>query len=335
LQKKILNILLLISVVLLITNILLNIFIDDEEPVVKKGLYGFEIEAKFQIVLQDYGIKDEWIDVRQIDDASLDSLKYVYFLKIPTDIAIPELIRDINKKFDLKEITLTSDEEEINGSSIFKIYSEDKLKLQASIRNDGRIRRSGVNISFVVNGIDDLEESELDEILKSPYLFTATIIPDKNASDLIGKINDGQKNYAVLINDDISDEEYELISTASGNQLREIINNIVSNFEDAVRFIIDGSSDIYNSAVFPYLKNEFANNQRELITINNLISLDDESLVQIISKLDFYTINKESTNTIVFVISADNYLKIYDKLNRYIKRGDKIHSLQNYGLTSE
>jgi len=115
--------------------------------------------------LHDFDIGNNWIKKEPINNKEFDSLKYVYKVYIPSDLSAAELIQHINFNFIETQSFFVAEEIKNYGQSSIKIYSENKLKLQAFIQTDKKLVRECAKISMIVDGTKNIEDQELNKIL--------------------------------------------------------------------------------------------------------------------------------------------------------------------------
>ncbi len=271
-RRKIIQILFSAAVVILIIFIIVNKKFPSSTANLKQ-IPAAAIDSIFKKSLKNLGYQDEWIKHVKKPRKSPDSLKFDYSVLVPADLPIPVVIEEINLNTKPDEAKIISDEKKINGEANLKIYSGGFLKFRALFKYDDSIKRKAGEVGLLIDGWDDLSTKEDSVLLSVPENFAAVFVPSKNSKKLIQMIKANHKEYAILLNDDITDLDYKLNPGYSKARLILSIRSITSTFNGAIFFIIDTKSDVYNSSIYPYVKTEFKKRKIRLLPLNSFIQI--------------------------------------------------------------
>jgi hypothetical protein len=323
-KQKFVKYLLAVTVSLLVINIAIESLKKPKKDSAVHELSVIQIETVFFTVLDDYGIETKWITRKKYKSADYDSVKTEYIVKIPADMPVPLIIKNINKVIE-KDITgFVSEEKKIFGTTEIRIYTNEVLKLKATLIPDKEIIRKRNELSFVINDVFDLSEKNFNNFLNFNYLISCTIIPGHDLIIKADSLKDYTKEYAILLNNDITDPKMKLKSDYQKGLLKGSMQNIISNFRDAKTYIIDENSTLYNSPIYNYIRDEFRRQSIFLYPRSELIELNAQENSELISKFKFYCEDTTGVHQKIFFSSFDNFLKIQNEIEKIKKKGNKI-----------
>ncbi len=316
-RTSIIRILLIITIILLGINIIIEKYYDHLKLTSEKGLPSNLINKRFLSALNNYKIDSSWIANKDLSDNENDSLKYYYNVKVPADLPVSLLIKEIINQFDTNEVNIYAADIPTETSVEIKIFSSRFLKLAANIKNNSLLHRQADSIAFLITGIENLNQEELNELMMMPEQFTCILIPSKHAVDLSKQLSQEQKQTAVLLNDDIRELEFKLNTGYSRNRIKNSLKSIRGTFNTASFYIIDERADIYNSEHYEAIKNWFES--EGLFPENEFKEIEFSS-----SENTFTLIKTEQSKETIYIISAYDFLKMSPVFASLRKLGYRI-----------
>ncbi|MEW6005057.1 MAG: hypothetical protein AB1695_07060 [Stygiobacter sp.] len=321
-KKKIVHYLSIIAVILLLLNVVLDLFKKKSFHPNAKELSRAEIENIFWKILDDYGIKANWVTKKKFSQADEDSIFYQFNVLLTEDIPIPLIIKDINNVIRKDISTYVSEEKKIFGDTELRIYSNEFLKLKANFIPDKNLKRDENEISFLIFDAMDLDEENLKSFLLSKLPINAVIVPSEDLSQKADSLSKYSKEYVLILNNDVTDTKMKLSQDFKKEILRASIENILNSFPKNKFVFVDESSTLFNSPIFNYVRDEFRKKNRPLIHMSECIKLN-QSEDEIFSKLKFYledTINKRK----IFYTDFNNFKKVTFMIDKFRKKGGKV-----------
>jgi len=323
-KQKSIKYLLAAAVSLLVINIAIESLKKPKKESAVHELSVLQIETVFFTVLDEYGIETKWISRKKYKSADYDSVKTEYSVKIPADMPVPLIIKNINKVIE-KDITgFVSEEKKIFGTTEIRVYTNEVLKLKATLIPDKEIIRKRNELAFVINNAFDLSDKDFNNFLSVHHPLSCTVVPGNDQILRADSLKDYTKEYAILLNNDISDPKMKLKSDYQKVILRGSMQNIISGFRDAKAYIIEENSTLYNSPIYNYVRDEFNRQSIYLYPSAELIELNGAEDSEIISKFKFYCQDTTGIHQKVFISSLDNFLKIQNEIEKIKKKGNKI-----------
>lgn len=323
-RKEIIIALFSVTIILLVLNIILSkVFKHSVNQIEKIELYSGEIKDRFISGIHNFGIKDDWIDEDKNGIKEGDSLKISFKVKVPKDLPIVLLLNAITNSFQPGEITCFSQETKGNGTTNLFIASGGFEKLKAEFVYNPEIRRTSCSIGFLVYGLNTLDPIMQDQLIKAPELFTAVLVPSKESLEISKRLKTNEKNYAVILNNDINDLDYKLASSYSNERLKLSIRSILGDFSNAVVYLYNGNTGFTAESKFAFINKEFEKRNVRFIDINKFILIDEKAPPLDVSfELIVKEVNENKTDLIF--ISANNYIKIKPLISKYRKIGYKF-----------
>ncbi|MBI9072571.1 MAG: hypothetical protein JEY94_13295 [Melioribacteraceae bacterium] len=322
LKIKVINILAVVFIVLLFANITIETLNDDE--FIMKSFYPTQvkIEMKFNSALNEWGINEEWILTKSLKHP-LDSLYYSYEVKIPLTVPIPFILSSVTEKFLNDETKIICKEKTINGITYLNIYADEIEKLRAEFKYDKNILRESKEAAFLITGFNDLDKPAKEKLLKGIEPFAAIIVPDKGSLIFCNQLNEHNKEYAVLLNDDIEYSRYSLNTDKNGVALKKAVKMLSKDFSKAAVFIIDKNSSVYKSAAFNFIMAEFSKYNKTLYSIERFISLPNRELLEVESLFKFHFENQEISRK-VFYLDCSTFNNLIPLFNKLRKQGHRF-----------
>ena len=314
--------------IFIIALILANVFITSVEkkniPPQKKTTSIIEIDSVFKMVLNDFGFKDEWHKKYKLRDNQKPPLKVKNKVILPKDISTIEFIAELNAYVNFEDVTLNIIEEEINGDSDIEMYAADTLKYWVQLTRDEKLTREKAAFVFLLSNINELNDEQFEQLFFSPFPFGLILTPSTENKKLLDVISRAQKEFSIILSDDIDEEIFKLEPDYSTNRLERSVINIVNLFGGAVNFYVNKNSEIYKSTSYNFVKDEFRKRGKELQFIHSIKKIEAETHEDLKSLFDFYYQSIKKNERKQLLISAADFLKIQNRIKKIVKRGYKI-----------
>lgn len=337
LKKKIVKYLFGFTVLLLIINISVDYFLKSSngEKQNISELTGRQIDSIFIDVLDQYGIEFGWISTKKINVVDEDSISQQYIVKLPSDLPIPLIIRDVHQIIENDITGFVSEEKKMFGTTEIRIYTNELLKLQATLIPDKETIRERNNLSFVISDAIYLGSNDYNELLAVPYKISLMITPSESGAERADSISAYSKEFTLLLNDENQEKMFKLEKGDHKTLLLNSINNLKKNFVNANTFVIDENSQLYRSAIYNFVRDEFKKRGIKLVPLSEFIFLEANNDSELISKFKFHCMDESSRNQKIFYTSFDNFIRIRNELELFRKKGFKIIPLSQLNLSAE
>ncbi len=320
-KKKIAAVLFAAAVIILIANIIADKPGEYVQNPIGKRLSGSEIDSQFIAALKNLGYENSWIKKEKPGKKAPGSLYSYYEVKVPQDLPIAVILSEIQNSFAPDNVKLHSVEEKINGPTRLDIYNAGSAKLRAVFSYDNKIERVAGDIGLLITGIENLNNEEDSIILNSANTFAAVVVPSKKSFEFVMRLRDYRKEYVVILNDDIPDLKYKLRASYTKDMLKKSIRTIIGNYSRAVFFIIDNKSDLYNSSVYSFIKNEFDRRKIKLLNFNNIKIINENGSVPAV--FNSLVLEAKGGKELIY-LSAEDYLAAHNKIVSLRKIGFKF-----------
>lgn len=289
-----------------------------------KELTTHQIDSIFIDVLDQYGIESRWISAKPIKVKDEDSIKKQFTVYLPADLPIPLIIRDVNKVIENEITGFVSEEKKIFGTTEIRIYTNELLKLKATLISDTQTIRERNNLTFIISDATGLNTSDFNQFLLLPYSLCITVVPGDASVSLADSIKKYSKEYIVVLNNEMTEKKYKLESRDQKTLIRNSISNIMKDFNEAKLLAVDESSRLFNSVIYNFVRDEFKKRNKELFPLSQFIFLRANNDNELISKFKFHCMDGSGGNQKTFLISYENFLKIKPELELFKKKGHKI-----------
>ncbi len=321
-KKKLIQVLFAFAVILLIANIILSKIYKLPKPEKLENINSNLINKKFLSAVNDFGLQKDWI--KNLNAKKSTSAAYNYLINVPEDLPIPVILAEIYSAFDQTNVEIKSNEEKLGGRTTLSIFSDDKLILNAQINYKDNLVRNCGSIGLLISDIDKLNNKDIGKLIQFPQSFTALLLPSKLSLSLRDSLLNNRKEYAVLLNDNIHDLDFRLNKSFSKRRLDIVIRTIIGAFPNAVFYVIDDASNLYQSAVYPFIKNEFVKRKIRLIKKSNFIHIDEGNSDEVQTSLKNIVKPTKLGDQKLVLLHADNFEFAKPEILSLIKIGYKF-----------
>ncbi len=319
---KIIVILFSTAVLLLISHLILSRIYSEYSSQSVFHLDDEEINSMFNESLQCFGLKDDWI--KKIKE---DEIDYSYKVKVPNDLPISHIIFDLHHRYHPYGVTVQAEEKKINLQTLVLVLKENHPKLKIEFISDNNLIRTTSTTSLFIYGREknELEFDSLFRIINRDYL--AMLLPAKSSVTFAKWLNNNGFNYAVLLNNDITDLEFRLAKEFPIKRIRMVVRNLVGAFPNALFFIVDEGSDFYSYPTFDSLKAEFHKRKILLLTsdyihfINSNQSDFNKSFINVIKQNEGSTKNK-------IAIDYEGFVSLENEISNLLRTGYRFEKLK-------
>jgi len=319
-KRKIIYALISFSLLLIIGNIILEKYYYDDTVIVQE-ISRDEIEEKFLTALDNYGIIQEWVTRSTSKKNLSDSLEYIYEIKFPSEISIASFIKDVNANIVDQSVEIESIEQRNLSNSEIKIYSNKILKLVAKLIHNRKIKREYAEYRFIVKIDDQINDEMFNELSKLYLNYAIAFIPSEFSSEVQEKL---ERDYIVLLNDEIDDSQFILDEDYSKQRLVNVIKEIIITYGRKTIYLIDETSILYNSKIYSLIKEEFEKRGIKILSLNSITQLKAESEKQLQSLFRFYTTSLKGKKGKTFFIRYNDFLLLTPLIEKQLKMGDKV-----------
>jgi hypothetical protein len=326
-KQKLISILFTAAVILLVLNVAVDRINKPKKVNPVSELTSSKIEIDFFTILEEYGIEPKWVKRKKSKSDLYDSVKIEYEVKVPFDVPVPLIIKEINSKFE-KDITgFVANEKKFFGKTEMRIYTNEVLKLKATLIPDKSIVQRKNNLSFIINDAFNLGDKDFSDFLKIPYPLSCIVIPGKEVIFKADSLKDYSKEYVIMLNDDIQESKMKLKPEFTQEILNQAAGNISSAFKDAKAYIVDENSVIYKSKIFNYVKNKFKDLQINLYPKSKFLQIAGKDSTELHRNFEKLSGDTNTTSNKIFFITFDDFNRIEKKIADLRKRGNKIISV--------
>lgn len=280
-----------------------------------------EISKKFKNILHEFAIEEKLIkEILQTDKHSGRKISN-FRIQVPKDLTIPEILQDVFNTFRKDSLIIKSFEKVKGNKTILELKQGNSLVLKSEFEYSKNYSRNKGYISFIIYDVD-LSNQTTGLLIESPGRLNFLIRPESKNLQYLEFIRNNGQQFSVLIDDDISEQKFKLGPSFSEKRIVTVIKTLVTDYRNAVCFIIDDNSDFYKSANYEILKRELSKRNIKLFRTTDFVNLNFDERSQILfgDELDAL----ESGGSIIFLLSQDAYLTLDSAIKKYKKKGFRV-----------
>jgi len=319
-----------IVIILLLSNIVFEFLSEEDEHVLKTEEYIFEIDSIFFNSLDKFAIKPEWIEKKPINNPNFDSLNHVYYVQVPPDQNITEILSYIYSDFADRKIEIESEELQNHQRSVIKISSAGTLKHQSYFTRSQKLSESKTSISFVIIPNGNLSQNEIEILCNSVNPFDVCLIPSRESISQKEFFSQAGKSAIIFLSDNITERDFRLEQGLPRGLLIQNIERIINSFPERRLVYVNTNSEVYNSTLFVFVKSEFERRGFTFITNQDFIKLTMEDKKEMRSIFDFQVAQIMEEGHKSFLITPENYLVLKNVVeNLKLKRVRVLQFLPN------
>jgi hypothetical protein len=323
-QQKLIIILFTTAVILLIADIVISKFYKQAKSNSDNHIEvsAADLDKIFHSTLNDFGFENEWITENKLHKTDDDSLFKNYKIFLPKDLTIPELLVDLFDNFQSNQAKLECRELNTKGETSFNIYSGDHLKIKSTLLY-GKGERKKCTVGILLDHFE-LSSTEDSLLIGTAEPFCLIISPSSESADKIDFISKNNKEYAVILDDNISELKFKLSSGYSEKRISGSLKSIVGNFSNAICYLIDGSSDVFNSQIGEYILKELDRRKIKYFNIRNFENLEDQPGGDVSQKLENILQIKNGNENLSLVEDQNNFKGLISEISKKRKMGYKF-----------
>lgn len=315
-RRKLLIVLLSLAIVLVAAKILLKdkISFSDHETLLNEA----EIRDKFNNILDDFGIDQKLIKEKRIKDNSSGTEISSYKVQVPVDLSIPEILAEVFQTFKKDSLKIISAEKIKGGKTFVSFKNGDDVFLNCEFDYSKTYHRNKGYVSFVIRDVHPDNPSAL-RLLESTEKINFLLLPGSSNLKQQEIIQKYGQQFSVLVDDNISEQKYKLDPGYSEVRIVTVIKTLVTDYQQAVCFIVDDNSAFYKSKNFEIFERELSKRKIKLFTTSDFVKLDnDENL-----RNDF--INQigmiDPGGSKIFLMNEETFFSIEAEIKKFKKLG--------------
>lgn len=321
-KKKLLLTLFFTALILFAANIFLKSDLtsfNSDENVVNSE----EINKRFKNILDEFAIEEKLIkEILQTDKHSGRKISN-FRIQVPKDLTIPEILQEVFNTFKKDSLTIKSFEKVKSNKTNLELKHGNSIVLNSEFEYSKNYSRNKGYISFIIYDVVPSNQTTAS-LIESPGRLNFLIRPESQNLQYLEFIRNNEQQFSVLIDDDIIEQKYKLGPSFSEKRVVTVIKSLVTDYRNAVCFIIDDNSDFYKSANYEILRRELSKRNIKLFRTTDFVKLNSDERSQILFGDELDTL--ESGGSIIFLLSQDTYLSLDSVIKKYNKKGYRVVS---------
>jgi hypothetical protein len=287
------------------------------------------VETRFVNTLTGLGIKNTWIEKKSVKNSKLPGVDSLFEITVPADLPIAVILAELNKQYIQDSAKLNAVEKEIRGATELKISIDNNLKLLARFTYDKKSIRSTAKAAILITGVENEKNKDQQSIIQLPEQISFLVVPSKKSSELLKSFLQYRKEYAVLLNDDISDTEFKLDKKYSKGRLTNSIKDIVGVYKEAKYFVIDDNSSLTNPETYNIITDEFLKRNIKLIHLSKFNMIEGSNDEDLKNKFETKLNSICAQKTELFLLDISDFNSIIDTFQELRKKGLKYVSVSD------
>ena len=319
-KKNLLTILIVLAIVLIGINIILK-NASTSPPPKETSINEEEISQRFRNIFRDFGIEADFIKERKSIDKKSRREFESFKIQVPKDLSIPEILLEIYKSFSKDSITINSVEKVKGGRSFLILKSDNHVILDAEFEYSKSYYRNMGSLVFILFNVDPTNSSTIS-LIESPTKLNFLIRPESKYLQSIERIINNSQQFSILIDDEISEQKYQLGQGFSEQRIINVIKTLVTDFKKAVCFVIDDNSNFYKSANYKIFSSGLLKRKIKLYKSSDFVLLDYRESLDFVFAEELSELSKGGTK--IFLLNEETYSALKTEITKYEMKGFKV-----------
>lgn len=319
-KKNLFITLIAIAILLLAANIILqrnSSDINKNDVSIKEK----NLSERFRNILSDFGVNDKYIKESKFVDKRSDQETIKFIIQVPKDLSIPEILLDVHRSFVKDSLEINSVEKKKGGETKLEIKSGTLTLLQAEFYYAKNYSRDKGNISFIIYDASPANQSTI-QLIQSPTKLNFLVRPEITIQPFLESIKKNNQQYSILIDDDITEQRYKLGLGFSEKRVITVLKTLVTEYKNAVCFIVDTNSDFYGSQGYEIFKRELLKRNINLFTTSDFVNLVNNETLPIVFNEEVDSLNNVKSK--IFLLDEETFLVLNPEILKYQKQGYRV-----------
>jgi len=301
-------------------NIILNNFYSSHNEKVTE-FNEEEVCERFKNILSNFGIESNLVKEKSFVDSKTHREIFSFKVQVPRDLSIPEVLQEIYRSFKKDSLTINSVEKIKGGKTIISLKSGLLVVLDAEFDYSKNYFRNLGTIAFIIYDVNPMNP-EIISLIESPTKLNFLIRPENKYLQLLEIFSNNLQQFSILIDDEISEQKYQLGSGFSEQRISTVVKTLVTDFHKAVCFIVDDKSNFYKSANYEVFKRELVKRNIKLFKISDFVSLDYNENISFVFNEKLNSLEKGES--IIFLLNEQSYLALMTDIMKFQMKGYRV-----------
>ena len=170
----------------------------------------------------------------------------------------------------------------------------------------------------------DEESAEfIDSLANAGIDYSLLLIPGEESRVFLQKVIEYNLDYAVLINDEMEDR-FSIDADDTKNMIKNSVVNLISVYGRNTVYIVDPNSDLFNSVIFNFIRDEFTQRDIELSSLVDYSSLLGKEFNDVVSLFNFYCDSGKSEKPVRLIMDYNTFTRLKPLILLEKKKGTKF-----------
>ena len=319
-RRNLLIVLFVLSIILIVLTIFLKT--DSNSTGTENEFVNHqEIKQRFINTLYEFGIEEALIKEKKIIDKTSDDDIVNFKIQVPKDLSIPEILLGINQTFREDSLQISSFERKKGGKSELELKHDRSIILRAEFNYSKNVLRNRGAIGFIIKDINPAELSS-NNLIQSSTKLNFLLRPGSETLHSLESIYENGNQFSLLIDDEISEQKYKLNAAHSEKRIITVLKTLVTDFANAVSFIIDDNSEFYNSPNRELFTTELRKRGIRISKISDFVKLALEQ--NPIDTFNQHIVNLKHGEKSIFILDEETFNVIHPEIIKSLKLGFRI-----------
>ncbi|MCK6606188.1 MAG: hypothetical protein L6Q59_14930 [Ignavibacteriaceae bacterium] len=328
LKKKITVYLFFVTILLVAANALTERFISGRTEKAPETDLTFEkypfsaekLDSLLASSLRQFSIPDKYLTRGK---APKNGIVRSYKIGVPADLPLIIFLQYLYSSLSHFDIPISGTEVKRDLESVIELKTEEG-DLKVTVTQLEKITRDAGEISIILSGYPELTPEMSEEILNQGDVFTLLLKPNRKNSVLINHIKESGKDYLIQLDEESEDIEYKIGKDYSKRRLQLVIYDIIRVFPSDSVYTIDHEGVLYNSTVFPFVRDEFEKRGAGLLATNRMKKISGSDSTEVTASFRSQIKNLKPAGKMIILMQASDYLFLNNEIKLLKRKGVKF-----------
>lgn len=252
-----------------------------------------------------------------------DGIIKAYKIGVPADLPLIIFLQYLFSSLSHFNIPISGTEVKPDLESRILLKTEHGEVLVTVSRLENITREAGA-VSIILSGYPELSPSMAEEILNQGDVFTLLLTPNRKNSILLSAIKESGKDYLIQLDEDSEDIEYKIGKDYSKRRLQLVIHDIIRIFPSDSVYTIDHEGVLFNSTVFPFVRDEFEKRGAGLLSTNRMSKVSGNDSTEVTASFRSLIQDLKPKNKMIILMHARDYLFLSNEIKILKRKGVKF-----------
>ncbi len=296
---------------------------DTDESFVKYPFSSAKLDSLLDLSLRQFSIPEKYLTKGKKGKANIVRS---YKIGVPADLPLIIFLQYLYSSLSHFDIPISGIEVKRDAESAISLKTKDG-EIKITVIQLEKITREAGEISIVLSGYPDLAPARANDLLNLGDIFALLLTPTRKNSLLINHIRESGKDYLIELDEESEEIEFKIGKDYSKRRLQLVINDIIRVFPSDSVYSIDHEGVLYNSTVFPFVREEFEKRGAGILATNRMKRVEGSDSSEVTASFRNHVKGLKPNSKVIILAQAEDYFFLSDEIKLLKRKGVRFLSI--------